>query len=495
MAPIDCNVIIVQNTSGEFLGTKSTKGPKLVNVGTVPRIYVNKRLSPIAVKESKTSTPLDLMRRKSSEICDKLNVSVSPITASQGNVLDTVVESDFEQSFDLLKTGDIESTLQAKTSTVPSTTHSTFEGRLNIHDIDKDTSTENNVNGVEGQDTNTTKSLDDKNESAISIASTTCEDILQNQNIQLSGESTLVAPEVDNKTVVDKLSNSNESSVTVTKIECKDSDLSVTVTPSSSSLASNISDKESKQNEGFIPDSEELKEISTPTTNHIDSVMNDKVNERSQSEITCSQTEDEKNNQQEAASIRERPAAQNSTNQPEHEIVDEGLKNHPLNAEITDSLNKLMSPAAEIAENDKDVDTLHISENSTSILPANADALNDEAATLPMEKENVNNRNEVGGNITVPLNIKPLVDYDDIFTDGGDVTQPTVKDSENEDTPEESDSELTQEFVSLSEIPTSQLDTSIPSEFESNSEKEDTVEKNERNNGKADVEGEKKKKK
>ena len=96
MAPIDCNVIIVQSTSGEFLGTKSTKESKLVNVGTVPRIYVNKRRSPIAVKETKTSTSLDLTCKKSSEICDNISVSVSPITASQGNVLPTVVKSEFE---------------------------------------------------------------------------------------------------------------------------------------------------------------------------------------------------------------------------------------------------------------------------------------------------------------------------------------------------------------------------------------------------------------
>ena len=231
MAPRDCNVIIVQSTSGEFLGTKSTKGSKLVNVGTVPRIYVNKRRSPIAVKEMKTSTPLDLSRKKSSEICDNMSVSVSPITASQGNVLGTVVESDFEESFDLLKTGEIESTLQAKTSTVPSNAHSTIVGQLNIHDIDNDTSTENNVNGVEVQDTNTTKSLDDNNESAITIASTKCEEILQNKNIELSGECMLIELDVDNETVVDKLANSNESTVTLTKIECKNSDLSVTVTP------------------------------------------------------------------------------------------------------------------------------------------------------------------------------------------------------------------------------------------------------------------------
>ena len=171
------------------------------------------------------------------------------------------------------------------------------------------------------------------------------------------------------------------------------------------------------------------------------------------------------------------------------------MKNQPVNAEITDFTDKPLSPAAEIGDNENVLDTSHTSETSASILPANTDAQNDEAVTQPRNKEDVKDQKEVVANIAVPLNIKPLVDYDDTFMDGGDVTQPTVKDSENEDTHEESDSELTQNFVSLSEIPTSQLDTSIPSEFESNSEQEQQVEKSERNNRKAAVEGEQKKKK
>ena len=78
------------------------------------RIYVNKRRSPIAINETKTSTPLDLSRRKSSKIGEHMSETVSPITASQGNVLGTVVESEFEESFDLLKTDQVESTWNAK---------------------------------------------------------------------------------------------------------------------------------------------------------------------------------------------------------------------------------------------------------------------------------------------------------------------------------------------------------------------------------------------
>ena len=492
MAPIDCNVVIVQSTSGEFLGTKSTKGSKLVNVGTVPRIYVNKRRSPMAVKETKTSTPLDLSRTKSSEIGEKMNVSVSPITASQGNTLGTVVESDFEESFDLLKSGDIDTNLPVKTSIVSSTVHSTIEGRLNIHDIDKDTSTENNVNGVEVQDTNTTKSLDDKNESAITIASTTCEDILQNQNIELSGDSTLVEMDGDNVTVVDKVANSNESTVTLTKIECKNSDLSVTVTPSSSSLANNISGEDSKQTETFFPDSADLKDMSTPNRNDIDIVTNKEESDRPKSRITTSEAEYVTNNEPNAVLMTDQPSANNSEHNPQDEMVDDTLKVKPLNADITDAIDKPLSPAAEIADKANELDTSQISETSASILPGDVAGQNEEEKTVVKKPTDVEDTSDIGGPLTAQSQIKPLVDYDDTFTD---VTQATVDDTTNENGHEDSDSDLTQDFISLSEIPTSQLDTSIPSEFEDDSGKEETVKESEEKKVDSKVDVEKKKKK
>ena len=232
--------------------------------------------------------------------------------------------------------------------------------------------------------------------------------------------------------------------------------------------------------------------MSMPTTNQIDSVMNEEESERSQSRNTVSKAEDVKNNQQEAVSIIECPTAQNLPNKPGPEIGDETLNAHPLNAEITDHIAKPMSPGAEIIENAEELDTSQISEKSASILPANADAQNDEDKTILMKKDDVKDQSEVGATISVPDNIKPLVDYDDTFTD---VTQPTVQDSENEDSHEESESDLTQEFVSLSEIPTSQLDTSIPSEFESDPDKEQPAEQSEKNKVKANVGCVKKKKK
>ena len=87
-----------------------------------------------------------------------------------------------------------------------------------------------------------------------------------------------------------------------------------------------------------------------------------------------------------------------------------------------------------------------------SILPADGDAQTEEEKTVLMKQNDVEDQSDVGGPLTVPSQIKPLVDYDDTFTD---VTQATVEDSANEDGHEESESDLTQDFVSLSEILTS----------------------------------------
>ena len=44
--PRECPVVIIQNTSGEFLGTKSTCGVHPVSVGTVPKISIKKDKAP-----------------------------------------------------------------------------------------------------------------------------------------------------------------------------------------------------------------------------------------------------------------------------------------------------------------------------------------------------------------------------------------------------------------------------------------------------------------
>ena len=318
----------------------------------------------------------------------------------------TVVEFEFEESFDLLKSGDINTNLPVKTSIVSSTVQSTIEGRLNIHDIDNDTSTENNVNAVEVQDTNTTKSLDDKNESAITIASTTCEDILENQNIDLSGDSTLVEMNGHNLTVLDKVANNTDSTVTLTKIELKNSDLSVTVTPSSSSLAHNISGDDSKPTETFFPDSGELKDMSTPNRNEMDIVTNKEESERVQSQITTSEAEYVTNTEPNAVLMTDQPSANNSEPNPQDEIADDTMKVKPLNANITDAMDKPLSPAAEIADKANDVDASDIWETSASILPVNVAGKNEDEQTVVTKPTDVKDTSDIGGTLTAQSQIK-----------------------------------------------------------------------------------------
>ena len=80
--PRECPVVIIQNTSGEFLGTKSTPGVHPVSVGTVPKISVNKRRSPVFVK---SSTPDDYSRKQVKEFDNMLKEKLSPIPGDDNN--------------------------------------------------------------------------------------------------------------------------------------------------------------------------------------------------------------------------------------------------------------------------------------------------------------------------------------------------------------------------------------------------------------------------
>ena len=220
--------------------------------------------------------------------------------------------------------------------------------------------------------------------------------------------------------------------------------------------------------------------------------MNEEDNEQSKSRMTVLQCEDLNNRHQEAVLINDRPAAHDTPKKPEPKIVDDALNGQPLNAEIPDELARPMSPEVEIGENQKELDTSKTSEMSASILLANAEAQKDTDITKEMKKADEIDQTELDPTIAVVEKIKPLVDYDDTFTD---VTQPTVEDSQNEDAHEDVDSDLTQEFVSLSEILTSQLDTSIPSEFKTDSDKEQPIEQTGKKDVKANVQAGKRKKK
>ena len=232
--------------------------------------------------------------------------------------------------------------------------------------------------------------------------------------------------------------------------------------------------------------------MSTPNRNEIDIVTNKEESDRAQIKITTSEAEYVTNNEPNAFLMTAQPSANNSEHNSQDEIVDDTLKVKPLNADITDAIDNPLSPAAEIADKANDLDTSQISETSASILPGNVAGKNEEEKTVVKKPTDVEDTSDIGGPLTAQSQIKPLVDYDDTFTD---VTQPTEDDTKNENVHEDYDSDLTQDFVSLSEIPTSQLDTSIPSEFEDDSGKEETVKESEEKKVDSKIDVEKKKKK
>ena len=63
VAPLDCDVVLVQNCNGHFLGTHRLDC-KLVEIGDVPRYIANKKKSPSMT----TSTPIDRMGDAHSDI-------------------------------------------------------------------------------------------------------------------------------------------------------------------------------------------------------------------------------------------------------------------------------------------------------------------------------------------------------------------------------------------------------------------------------------------
>ena len=95
MPPRECPVVIIQNTSGEFLGTKSTCGVHPVSVGTVPKISVNKRRSPIFIK---SSTPDDYSRQHAQEFDNRLKEELSPIPENDENPECRSVDSEFDSA-------------------------------------------------------------------------------------------------------------------------------------------------------------------------------------------------------------------------------------------------------------------------------------------------------------------------------------------------------------------------------------------------------------
>ena len=168
----------------------------------------------------------------------------------------------------------------------------------------------------------------------------------------------------------------------------------------------------------------------------------------------------------------------------EADIVDPGHVVMQPAAEIYDAMKGPMSPGSEIGENGSEADNSQVSEVSTSILPTSVE-MNIMPPREVILKQNSEKKSTVQTNEDKQITCtKPLVDYDDTFTEG------TPSNNNTNEVPSEtddSDVELPDDILQLSEIPTSQLDTSLPSETELSSEEDGKTEekkvKTERNKG------------
>ena len=138
--PRECQVVIIQNTSGKFLGTKSTCGVHPVSVGTVPKISANKRRSPILIK---SSTPDDYSRMHAQEFDNMLKEKLSTILENDDNLECRSVDSEFDESVDLLATvNKVEMTKDTVQCDSAHSTNDVAKGQvhLNIKDIGNDMS-------------------------------------------------------------------------------------------------------------------------------------------------------------------------------------------------------------------------------------------------------------------------------------------------------------------------------------------------------------------
>ena len=75
----ECKVFLVQNTSGEFIGTRSSDNIPPVFVGTVPKISVNKKRSEVNME---TSTPVRVSNDDNADLGNFMSQSLSPIIPS-----------------------------------------------------------------------------------------------------------------------------------------------------------------------------------------------------------------------------------------------------------------------------------------------------------------------------------------------------------------------------------------------------------------------------
>ena len=275
--PRECPVVIIQNTSGKFLGTKSTCGVHPVSVGTVPKISVNRKRSPVLVN---SSTPDDYSRKHAQEFDNMLREKLSPIAEIPDSAKCRLVDSEFDESVDLL--ANVNKFVITKDSVQCNSAPSKIDAakgnvHLKIEDIGNDTSIDSVMN--DGKlNTNTT------NKAVVVKSGGGDNDCVKNDSfgssLDISAETGDLNESIDYKLVDEEIAKSNtqhkkenpaaytsqrenekyanESTLTASKMTDTDDEKSVTIPATTSADGSTLVEERDVQLLLFFPDSEDV---------------------------------------------------------------------------------------------------------------------------------------------------------------------------------------------------------------------------------------------
>ena len=444
--PRECPVVIIQNTSGEFLGTKSTCGVHPVSVGTVPKISVNKRRNPVLIK---SSTPDDYSRHHTQEFDNMLKEKLSPIPENDDNLECRSVDSKFDESVDLLASvNKVEMTKDTVQCNSAHSTNDVAKGRvhLNIKDIGNDMSDGSILNNTQLLTNTTNKELvvksvgagNDcgKNETFVSGLDVSAETSDLNDSIDYrSVDEEIAKSTTQQKTEISAGDTSerkhanggNESTLTASKLTDTDDEKSVTIPASTSTDGSTLVEKMEFPLPQFFPDSDDIStqnnssSCGEKTNKHKDVLADDEA------EITDPNTEDGKGEKQEEIN-------DNTKNDDNGEKEERNTEDKKADSEsVASSVDNIKSKETKIQMNDEKEDSKSESEQE-----------------------------EKDGKLEVPSEAAmPSPNYDI------SVKSPTIHPNNSDD------SEDNEDPLSLSEIPTSQLDTTLEN---SSDEENDNVE-------------------
>ena len=228
-----CQVVLVQNTSGEYLGTKSTCGAPVVNVGVVPKISVNKKKSPSLVQ---TSTPLRSSTKDNLDVTGFMSQTMSPIippVSSQDDGKKSDIEEGIDQGKDVgvigNKLDEVDSNNDKKQQQVR------IEDIGNESEDDRDKSKDENVSDL----LLTPRSVNNNNSTVSTVNPSSVSSLLDRNRLESS---------VDGDKTIDPSETSNDETTTNValhsqEVKQKISDIKGTDTTQSADISQSDPDK------------------------------------------------------------------------------------------------------------------------------------------------------------------------------------------------------------------------------------------------------------